>query len=191
MDDSNKEVNLCDFHWFNEPLYKTINKDSAIITSSPNSDFWKTSEENTKTGNFIYYNIEGNFKVSVCLKAKWKEQYDQGGIMLGEVNKDIWIKTGIEYTDNKKYISSVVTNKFSDWSVLPIENEDLYIEVQRINSEIFIKYSINNNNLTFFRHVTNFSCQSNIQVGLYVASPKNNDGIEVEFNNFNIIIYKQ
>lgn len=44
-----------------------------------------------------------------------KSQFDQAGIII-RLDKDHWIKTGIEVVDNKPRLSCVVTNGFSDWS---------------------------------------------------------------------------
>ena len=45
-------------------------------------------------------------------------QFDQAGLMV-RFGPECWIKTGIEYVDDKPKMSCVVTNGFSDWSTQP------------------------------------------------------------------------
>lgn len=60
--------------------------------------------------------------------ANTPRQYDQAGLVLHFTKpgaefgslKDKWLKTGIEYYYGKPYISTVGTDQWSDWSVLPL-----------------------------------------------------------------------
>jgi regulation of enolase protein 1 (concanavalin A-like superfamily) len=50
-------------------------------------------------------------------------QYDQAGLLLHftkEGEKDKWIKTGIEFYQGAPYLSTVGTDRWSDWSVVPL-----------------------------------------------------------------------
>ncbi|KAF2276708.1 uncharacterized protein EI97DRAFT_397541, partial [Westerdykella ornata] len=51
-------------------------------------------------------------------------QYDQAGLLLHFTKpgqKDKWLKTGIEFYYGKPYISTVGTDQWSDWSVVPLQ----------------------------------------------------------------------
>lgn len=57
--------------------------------------------------------------------ADWTELYDQGGLLLvlkpstpGQPNK--WIKTGVEFYNNKPQLSTVGCDRWADWSVSPL-----------------------------------------------------------------------
>lgn len=50
----------------------------------------------------------------VCVEAEFQTLYDQAGLMI-YLDEKHWLKTGIEFNDGQPMISSVVTNKFSDW----------------------------------------------------------------------------
>lgn len=168
MKNMENKINLSDFLWINKPRNIELDDKNATITSSANSDFYRNYKNNRKSGNLLYNNIKGNFKV----------------------DEDKWIKTGIEFINNNEYISTVVTNPFSDWSVTPITITDInkiYIEIERNDLQITIKYSFNNKPLMFFRKINVFMEEIELQVGLYVASPKNQNGVNVYFKDFNII----
>jgi len=47
-----------------------------------------------------------------------KSQFDQAGILI-RLDKEHWIKAGIEVVDEQPRLSCVVTNGFSDWSTQP------------------------------------------------------------------------
>lgn len=50
-------------------------------------------------------------------------QYDQAGLLLHFTKsgqKEKWIKTGIEFYNGKPYVSTVGTDLWSDWSVVPL-----------------------------------------------------------------------
>lgn len=71
--------------------------------------------------------------LSTSFTLKPRAQFDQAGIMV-RVSSDIWVKAGIEYTDDKPRLSCVVTNDgFSDWStqVWPhVKDEEISIKVR-------------------------------------------------------------
>ncbi|KAF2749836.1 hypothetical protein M011DRAFT_465499 [Sporormia fimetaria CBS 119925] len=56
--------------------------------------------------------------------ANTLQQYDQAGLILHlthPTQKDKWIKTGIEFYNGKPYLSTVGTDRWSDWTVVPLE----------------------------------------------------------------------
>jgi regulation of enolase protein 1 (concanavalin A-like superfamily) len=186
----NNKLKLDNFLWINKPSNIKIDNNNVRIVSSANSDFYRNYSNNRKSGNLLYNNIKGNFKVSTTLTGEWKEEYDQGGLFIGNLTEDKWIKTGIEFINDKEYISTVVTNPFSDWTVTPIIVKyinKIYIEIERNNLQIIIRYSFNDEPLMFFRKINVFMKEMELQVGLYVASPKNKNGVNVNFKDFNII----
>lgn len=55
--------------------------------------------------------------------ANTLRQYDQAGLVLRftkEGQREKWIKTGIEFYYGKPYVSTVGTDQWSDWSVVPL-----------------------------------------------------------------------
>ena len=61
-----------------------------------------------------------DFVASVKVTGQYKALYDQAGLML-RLDDQNWIKTGIEYVDERQNVSAVVTREFSDWSRLSPE----------------------------------------------------------------------
>lgn len=51
--------------------------------------------------------------------------------------KDRWLKTGVEFYNNKPYISTVGCDGFADWSIYPVDGEleEYTMEVRREEDE--------------------------------------------------------
>lgn len=106
--------------WFNEPEQWEI-KDNKVLTMSvtPQSDYWRISHYGFTVDDapFYYATYGGEFEVKVKVTGEYKERFDQAGLML-RIDHENYIKTGIEFVDGKYNLSTVVTHKTSDWSVI-------------------------------------------------------------------------
>ena len=62
--------------------------------------------------------------------GKFESLYDQAGLMI-RIDETRWVKTGVELTDGELFLSTVVTNGNSDWSVAKpfSELDDFYLRV--------------------------------------------------------------
>jgi regulation of enolase protein 1 (concanavalin A-like superfamily) len=111
--------------WFNPPAHhekrSVEGREVLTITTRPETDFWRSTHYGfiRDTGHLGYVERVGDFTAQVQIRGNYEVLYDQAGLM---VRKDerTWIKAGIEYTDGVAHLSVVVTNEFSDWSVIPV-----------------------------------------------------------------------
>ncbi|KAK9765779.1 hypothetical protein K7432_005617 [Basidiobolus ranarum] len=116
------------------------------LTSSPNSDFWRTTAAHRMSGNFGYQKVTASkFKVSCFVRGQWDIEYDQAGVMIYQ-DDNTWIKGGIEFTGGIQYISAVVTNPYSDWGLFSsptdTKSNHLYIELERDGPLVKLSYGI-------------------------------------------------
>ncbi len=174
--------------WFNEPQeWKIVNEDKLTMQVPAQTDYWRISHYGFTVDDapFYYATYGGEFEAKVKVSGDYIEQYDQAGIMV-RIDHENYIKAGIEFVGGKYNISTVVTHKTSDWSVIELDEPVPFIwikAVRRIDAvEIF--YSFDDVNYTMMR---NAWMQDNIpmQVGVMAASP-DGEGFKATFENFEV-----
>ena len=107
------------------------------------------------------------------------------GLML-RIDKENYIKAGIEFVDGKYNLSTVVTHRTSDWSIISLENAVPYVWIKAVRrlDAVEIFYSFDDKKYTLMR---NAYLQDNtpVMVGLMAACPDGN-GFDATFENFSV-----
>lgn len=173
--------------WFNEPEKWEVKNKTLSMFVTPQSDYWRISHYGFTVDDapFYYTTYGGEFEVKVKITGDYKARFDQMGLML-RIDHENYIKTGIEFVDGKYNLSTVVTHKTSDWSVIELDKKISYVwikAVRRIDAvEVF--YSFDDKTYIMMR---NAYLQDNtpVMVGLMAASPDGN-GFEAKFENFKV-----
>ena len=70
---------------------------------------------NRDNGHFFNCETNGDFTAELRVRAQYDELYDQAGIMV-RIDDAHWVKAGIEMSDGKALLSSVLTVGQSDWA---------------------------------------------------------------------------
>ena len=173
--------------WFNEPENWTIENGTLVMDVTPQSDYWRVSHYGFTVDDapFLYTLRGGEFEVKVKISGKYKERFDQAGLML-RIDKENYVKTGIEFVDGKYNLSAVVTHGTSDWSVIKLDEpvDFVWIKAVRRLDAVEIFYSFDDKEYTMMR---NCRMQDNtpIMVGMMAACPDGN-GFEATFEEFKI-----
>lgn len=174
-------------HWLNPPARWEAREDCLEVTTAPKSDFWrKTHYGFTRdSGHFFYAEARGDFSVEIRVDGKYRDLYDQAGLML-RVDAENWIKTGIEFFDNHQHASAVVTREFSDWSVTRLEGQPVrfWLRVTRKAEAVEVFYSLDGVSYTLLR-LAYLVPSAVTQVGPMCASP-DGSGCEVTFHEFRV-----
>lgn len=173
--------------WFNEPEQWEIKDKTLSMFVTPQSDYWRISHYGFTVDDapFYYATYGGEFEAKVKVTGDYKARFDQAGLML-RIDHENYIKAGIEFVDGKFNLSTVVTHKTSDWSVITLDKPVPYIwtkAVRRLDAvEIF--YSFDDKTYTMMR---NAWLQDNIpvKVGFMAACP-DGGGFNVKFENFKV-----
>ena len=115
-------------NWFNEPDGWHISGDTLTMDVTPNSDYWRISHYGFTVDDAPFYYAEygGEFEAKVKISGDYKVRFDQAGMMI-RLDHENYIKTGIEFVDGKYNLSTVVTHKTSDWSVIALDRPVEYI----------------------------------------------------------------
>lgn len=173
--------------WFNEPEQWEIKDNTLLMFVTPQSDYWRISHYGFTVDDapFYYSTYGGEFEVKVKITGDYQAQFDQAGLML-RIDHENYIKTGIEFVDGKFNLSTVVTHKTSDWSVIALDKPVPYIWIKAVRrlDAVEIFYSFDDKNYTMMR---NAWLQDNtpVMVGVMGASP-DGKGFNAKFEHFKV-----
>ncbi|CAD6454227.1 f3996d5f-8cee-4dfd-9078-f7d941760f80 [Sclerotinia trifoliorum] len=118
-------------------------KEPFTLTAPPNTDVWRkpptTDVFNAPTNMTPKIPLTSFLSSKITFSFRCKYRYDQGCLLLHLTkagSKDRWVKTGIEFYQNKPYVSTVGCDNFADWSILPTDFDaskdvEVTIEVRR------------------------------------------------------------
>ena len=170
--------------WLNEPHQWQHSDDAIRIAVDAGTDFWRKTHYGfiRDNGHVYYQTASGDFSVQVKVTGAYRDLYDQAGLMV-RIDDAHWIKTGIEFVHGIQYVSAVVTNDFSDWSVAPLQNPpSLWLRLVRKAEAVEIFYSLDRANYTLLR-IAYLLPSAAARVGVMCAAP-DGQGFEVVFEEF-------
>lgn len=176
-------------HWLHAPAHVTISPTSLQVNVQGGTDFWRITHYGfiRDNGHFFYQEQAGDFIAKVKVMGKYKDLYDQAGLMI-RLDEKNWIKTGIEYVKGVQNVSAVVTREVSDWSVVPRQDSPVavWLTLLRKGDYVEIQYSFDNHDFKMLR-LAYFppSPGRKVQIGLMCAAP-DGKGFPVEFTDFSI-----
>ena len=179
---------LSKMNWINEPQTWNITSPSVITMQVPaQTDYWRITHYGFTVDDapFYYATYGGEFEVKVKITGNYVTQFDQMGLML-RIDHENWIKAGVEFVNNKQNVSTVVTHKTSDWSVVELDSapKSIWMKAVRRLDAVEVFYSLDNKKYTMLR-----TCwlQDNcpVMVGLMGASP-DGAGFEATFEEFTV-----
>ena len=173
--------------WFNEPEKWEIKDNTLFMFVTPQSDYWRISHYGFTVDDapFYYSTYGGEFEVKVKISGDYKVRFDQSGLML-RIDNENYIKAGIEFVDGKYNLSTVVTHKTSDWSVITLEHPVPFVWIKAIRrlDAVEVFYSFDDKNYVMMR---NAWLQDNcpVMVGVMGACP-DGEGFNAKFENFEV-----
>lgn len=173
--------------WFNEPESWNIKGGTLTMDVTPQSDYWRISHYGFTVDDapFLYTVRGGEFEAKVKISGEYKVRFDQTGLML-RIDKENYIKAGIEFVDGKYNLSTVVTHKTSDWSIIELDKpvEAVWIKAVRRLDAVEIFYSFDDKHYTMMRNCW-MADNTPIMVGMMAACP-DGKGFKAKFEHFSI-----
>lgn len=174
-------------NWFNEPQQWEIKNNAMVMQVTPQSDYWRISHYGFTVDDapFYYGVYGGEFEAKVKVSADYKTRFDQAGIML-RIDQENYIKAGIEFVDGKYNLSTVVTHKTSDWSIITLDKpvSHIWIKAVRRLDAVEVFYSFDDKEYHMMRNAW-MKDNTPMMVGFMAASPDGN-GFEARFENFSV-----
>ena len=173
--------------WLNEPPSWTSKSGIITATSGLETDFWRETHYGfiRDTGHFYYQAVQGDFTAQVSFSGDYSEEFDQAGLML-RLDAQNWLKTGIEYVEERQCLSAVVTRDYSDWSLTPLLSRPagLTLRLSRQGTAVRIEYSSNGVHYEMLR-LAYMPARETVQVGVMLCSPKR-AGFTAHFEDFEV-----
>ena len=110
--------------WLNEPRDWDLRGGVLNVTTDANTDFWRETHYGftRDSGHFFQFPTAGDFTAELRVAARYSELYDQAGIMV-RIDEANWVKAGVEMSDGKAWLSSVLTLGRSDWATGVFEGD--------------------------------------------------------------------
>ena len=157
------------------------------MSVTPQSDYWRISHYGFTVDDapFYYATYGGEFEAKVKVVGEYKERFDQAGLML-RIDHENYIKAGIEFVDGKFNLSTVVTHKTSDWSVITLDKTVPYIWIKAVRrlDAVEIFYSFDDKTYTLMRNAW-LQDHIPVKVGLMAACP-DGSGFNSKFEYFQV-----
>lgn len=178
----------------NNPAPSELPNDFTV-TAKAETDLWEKPPSTHSFNCPVLYRdmkLSSFKKARVALAAEWKELYDQGGLCI-IINKTDgsrkWVKTGIEFVEGAPHISTVASDRWSDWSLRPMPSQGgsgATIEMAKEKDGSLWVYLVEGVKRSPLRSVTWFfdgNEDEECWVGVYAAKPKGTDNIDVSFSH--------
>jgi regulation of enolase protein 1 (concanavalin A-like superfamily) len=158
------------------------------VETGDQTDFWRETFYGFRrdSGHFLHRRVEGDFSAEVTVRGRYEALYDQAGLM-ARLSETHWVKAGSEYTDGRVYLSVVVTNNVSDWSLfaLPADLDAVRVRLTRQQEAIRIQFLDASDRLWRPVRLAFFPTSRALDVGMMCCSPQR-AGFQAELSDFRI-----
>lgn len=173
--------------WLNEPERWTAQGDSLEIVTDKATDFWRKTHYGfcRDSGHFLGFRTTQAFTAELRVQCDFQALYDQAGIMV-RVDPEHWVKSGIEFSDGRAMLSSVLTNGQSDWATAPYEHDagDFWMRVTVADGVLRLQASADGKVWPLVR-LAPFTIAQSYWVGPMACTPERG-GLPVTFTRFSL-----
>ncbi|AMA57641.1 DUF1349 domain-containing protein [Bradyrhizobium sp. CCGE-LA001] len=173
--------------WLNEPERWTAEGDNLRIVTDKGTDFWRETHYGfvRDNGHFLGFPTGEAFTASLRVQGDFQALYDQAGIMV-RVDAQHWVKAGIELSDGRAMLASVLTNGRSDWATAPYEHDagDFWVRATVADGVLRLQVSADGKSWPLMR-LAPFPAASSYLVGPMACTPER-AGLDVVFSNFRL-----
>ena len=172
-----------------ERTQDTWTRDGNRLTllTDAKTDFWRNTYYGfvRDSGHFLGFEAGSSFTATVRVTGQFENLYDQAGLMI-RIDETRWVKTGVELTDGELFLSTVVTDGNSDWSVAKPFSElaDFYLRVTVRDGAMRIQASRSGTHWPLAR-LAPFPVSERYLVGPMACTPER-AGLRVAFSDFTI-----
>ena len=173
--------------WLNEPQRWSAEADSLQIVTDKATDFWRETHYGftRDSGHFLGFQAGDAFTAELRVRADFQSLYDQAGIMV-RIDAQHWVKAGIEFSDGRAMLASVLTDGRSDWATAPYEHDagDFRLRATVANGVLRLQVSADGKLWPLMR-LAPFPRANAYLVGPMACTPER-AGLNVDFSAFGL-----
>ncbi|MFB6414975.1 MULTISPECIES: DUF1349 domain-containing protein [Bradyrhizobium] len=173
--------------WLNEPG-KWCETDNYLgLETDQATDFWRETHYGfiRDSGHFLAFQAGDAFTAELRVRGDFKTLYDQAGLMV-RIDERRWLKAGIEFSDGRAMLSSVLTNEQSDWATAPYEHDPSDFRLRVTIAHGVLRLQASNDGQTWpLMRLAPFARSSSYLVGPMACTPERS-GLEVAFSDFRL-----
>ncbi|MGY8668114.1 DUF1349 domain-containing protein [Bradyrhizobium sp. UFLA05-109] len=173
--------------WLNEPERWTAQGDGLQIVTDNATDFWRETHYgfHRDSGHFLGFPTGAAFTAELHVRGDFQALYDQAGIMV-RIDAEHWIKAGIEFSDGRAMLASVLTDGRSDWATAPYEHDarDFRLRATVANGVVRLQVSADGKLWPLMR-LAPFPRANSYLVGPMACTPER-AGLKVTFSTFHL-----
>jgi uncharacterized protein len=173
--------------WLNEPKRWSTQGEGLRIVTDKATDFWcETHYGFTRdSGHFLGFPTADAFTAELRVQGDFHALYDQAGIMV-RIDAHHWVKAGIELSDGRAMLASVLTDGRSDWATAPYEHDagDFWVRATVANGVLRLQVSADGRLWPLMR-LAPFAKATSYLVGPMACTPERT-GLNVTFPTFRV-----
>lgn len=173
--------------WLNKPHQSVITADTLEMTTDKGSDFWRETFYGftRDSGHFYGIHAPSRFTAQLRIRAEYEKLYDQAGLMV-RIDEKHWVKAGIELSDGRAMLSSVLTDGRSDWATAPYEGDpkDFWIRATVTDGVLRLQVS-GDGKLWPLVRLAPFPTATSYLVGPMCCTPER-EGLKVRFSDWHL-----
>ncbi|PYD48529.1 DUF1349 domain-containing protein [Novacetimonas pomaceti] len=173
--------------WLNRPRKSIITADALEMTTDKGSDFWRETFYGftRDSGHFYGMHAPSRFTAQLRIRAEYEKLYDQAGLMV-RIDEEHWVKAGIELSDGRAMLSSVLTDGRSDWATAPYEGDpkDFWMRATVADGVLRLQVSADGRTWPLVR-LAPFPQAGSYLVGPMCCTPER-QGLKVRFSDWKL-----
>lgn len=173
--------------WHNEPQEWGEQDGVLHVTTDGGTDFWRETHYGftRDSGHFLALETDGDFTAQLRVQARYEALYDQAGLMV-RVDEQRWVKAGIELSDGRAMLSSVLTDERSDWATAPYAHDARDFWLRATVRQGVLRLQVSSDGATWpLLRLAPFPKAASYRVGPMCCTPERS-GLRVRFSDFRL-----
>ncbi|BDA86728.1 regulation of enolase 1 [Aureimonas sp. SA4125] len=173
--------------WLNEPVRWSLGENRLDVVTDARTDFWQETHYgfSRDSGHFFGARTQGDFTAEVRVRASYETLYDQAGMMV-RVDAANWVKVGIEHSDGRPMLGSVLTQGRSDWATGPYDGNAADFRLRITVREGVLRLQASSDGALWpLMRLAPFIRADSYMVGPMCCTPER-AGLSVAFSDFSI-----